>query len=88
MGRINEGLEPSLGRTLRSIKPLIVNACGPVAESLHEVEERYGVHVEDAEIEISFAINASSGAAFIASQNQESSIKIKIRLSPSSDARV
>lgn len=75
--------DPDLKRAFDTIRPLLVKACDPIAKSMKEIEEDYGIRVTDAELEINFQIG-SAGVPYVVSSKQESSISIKLRLEPRS----
>jgi Trypsin-co-occurring domain 1 len=71
----------SLQRTFDSIRPLLVQACGSISQSLHDIEGRHDVIVDAAELELSFNFSASTGIA-IAEAKQNSSMTVKLMIRP------
>lgn len=64
-----------------SVHPMLVQACGPVAKSFDDIESRYDISVEAAELEVSFVITASSGV-MLAETKQNASMTVKLILKP------
>lgn len=67
-----------------NIRPMLVQACGPIAQSFHDIEKRYGISVEAAELELSFNFSASTGLA-LAEAKQNASVTVKLILKPDSE---
>ena len=83
---VRRDFEADLERSFKGMTPLIVKACEPIANSLHEIKERYGINVSSAELEVNLSYLAS-GAAYLSESKQESSVTIKLLLSPDSTDR-
>jgi hypothetical protein len=75
----------SLQRTFDSIRPLLVQACGSISQSLHDIEGRHDVTVDAAELELSFNFSTSTGVVSIAEGKQSSSMTVKLMLRPGKD---
>lgn len=74
-----------LRKTFDSIRPMLVQACGPIAQSFDDIKELYGITAETAELELSFNFSASTGLS-IAEAKQNSSITVKLVLRDDSGA--
>ncbi|MGJ5632053.1 hypothetical protein [Nostoc sp. CALU 1950] len=74
-------LDSSVQQTFDMIRPLLIRACKPIAMSFEEIKERYNINVDSAELEVNFNFSAT-GIPYVVSSKQDSSITIKLHLSP------